>query len=47
MATIKPFALFFVPSNVGRQGDHSLNGADMGDEGGGMRHKRHDWFRPA
>jgi hypothetical protein len=27
--------------------DHSLNAAAMGDEGLGMRHKRHELFRPA
>jgi hypothetical protein len=42
MATIKPFSLLFVPANIGAAGDHSLNGAVMGDEGGGMRQKRHD-----
>jgi hypothetical protein len=44
---IKPFSLLFVPGIMRAAGDHSLNGAVMGDEGGGMRQKRHDSFRAA
>jgi len=45
MATIKPFALLFVPANIGMVGDHAVNGAITRDEGVAMRQKRHDLFR--
>ena len=44
---IKPFSLFLFPPPWGQADDHSLNGGLMGDEGGGMRQKRHDSFRGA
>ena len=42
---IKPFPPRLSRPTWGRVGDHSLNVVVMGDEGGGMRQKRHDFFR--
>jgi len=45
MATIKPFALLFVPANMGLSGDHAVNSVSRRDDGVGMRQKRPDVFR--
>ena len=42
---IKPFSLRLFRPPCPRAGDHSLNDVVMGDEGGGMRQKRHDSFQ--